>query len=76
MKEFVKWMNSTPKILKIIFALPGLDIIWSIYKLIKAIADNNVLEIVLAILLLFFGPTIMWILDLIWVVIYDRPFWF
>ncbi len=76
MKEFVKWMNSTPKILKIIFTLPGLDIIWSIYKLIKAIADNNALEIVLAILLLFFGPTIMWILDLIWVVIYDRPFWF
>ena len=65
MKEFIRAFDGLPFIVKIILALPFADIVWSIYRLIKSIDEHNDLGIVLAIVLLFFGPFFWWIIDMI-----------
>ena len=42
MKGFVKWMDDAPLWLKIVFALPVLDIIWAVYRIIKGAAYGNI----------------------------------
>ena len=38
--NFVKAMDNLPFILKLILALPGLDIVWGIYRLVKGVAKK------------------------------------
>lgn len=75
MKAYCKWMNGLPRIVKLIFCLPVLDILWAIYRIIGAIAHKNVLHLVLGILWIFFGGTVGWILDLIWILLFNKIFW-
>lgn len=75
MNEYIKFMDDLPMIAKILFALPVLDILWNVYRLIKSIRDNNTLGIVLAILLLVFS-TIVWLVDLITLAVYGKILWF
>ena len=75
MNEYIKFMDDLPMIAKILFALPFLDILWNVYRLIKSIRDNNTLGIVLAILLLVFS-TIVWLVDIITLAVYGKILWF
>ena len=38
--EFCNFLDNQSKVVKIIFALPFLDIIWSVYRLIKSLEKN------------------------------------
>ena len=38
---FISWVDGLPRIVKIIFALPILDIIWGVYRLIKAVITRR-----------------------------------
>ena len=71
MNSIVKSFDSLPKIVKIIFALPFLDIIWAIYRLIRSISKSNVLAILLSIVMLVLCPAIFWIVDLITIIVSD-----
>lgn len=75
MKNFVKAMNNLPLIVKILLALPGLDIIWNITRLIRSIIKNNVLGIVLAIILLLPGVAFMWLVDIITLCVTGNIWW-
>ena len=75
MKGLVKSFDELPKIVKVILALPFLDIIWAIYRLCRSIAKKSTLGIVLAILLLFLCPTVLWILDIITIALNDKVLW-
>ena len=75
MDELVKTIDSLPKLVKIILALPFLDIVWAVYRLCKSLSKNNALGIVLAILMLFFCPTILWIVDIITIAVMDNVIW-
>ncbi len=75
MKSFISAMDKLPKIVKIILALPFLDIIWVVYRLIKSISKKNTLGIVLAILLLIFGIPFLWLIDIITIIISDKVLW-
>lgn len=75
MKSFIKWMKEAPKLLKIIFALPFLDIVWNIYRLARSIDKNSVLGIVIAILLIVIGWSFLWILDLITIIVGNKVLW-
>jgi hypothetical protein len=68
-------MDKLPKIVKIILALPFLDIVWVVYRLIKSISKKNTLGIVLAILLLIFGIPFLWLIDIITIIISDKVLW-
>lgn len=76
MKEFTKAIEGLPFIVKLIFCIPALDIIWSIYKLLKGIESGDILKIVLGILTIVPGAAFMWLCDLIFLLLYGRPFWF
>ncbi len=75
MNSIVKSFDSLPKIVKIIFALPFLDIIWAIYRLIRSISKSNVLAILLSIVMLVLCPAIFWIVDLITIIVSDKVLW-
>jgi hypothetical protein len=66
MDSYIKWMDSLPLVLKIVFALPCLDILWAIYRIIKGVNAKDTVAIVIDILLLVFGSwSVMWIVDII-----------
>ena len=76
MKKFTQAMEKLPLIVKLILCIPLLDIVWSVWKLLKGIISGDVLKIILGILCIIPGAAIMWLLDIIWMLIYKRPFWF
>ena len=65
MKDFIKAMDDLPLILKIILALPALDIIWGIYRIVKGVAYKNVVTLIFGILWVIPGSVICWILDIV-----------
>ena len=76
MMKFVKWMDAQPRWLKIVFALPMIDIIWGVYRLLGAIAKKDWVRLALAIVWIIFAGWLGWILDLIWIIWKDHIFWF
>ena len=75
MKDLVKTFDNWPKLVKIILALPVLDIVWAIYRLCKSISKGNVLGIVLGIVLLLLCPTIFWVVDIITIILFNKVLW-
>ncbi|HHT81858.1 MAG TPA: hypothetical protein GX003_00255 [Acholeplasmataceae bacterium] len=73
---FVKWMDQAPKWLKVVLALPLLDIVWVIYRLIKSVNDKNTLGIIVAILLIVIGLPFLWLVDIITLLVLDKVLWF
>ncbi|MBO5285878.1 MAG: hypothetical protein J6B16_03160 [Clostridia bacterium] len=71
---FVAWMDNLPKILKIIFCIPFLDVIWSVYRIIKHVTQFNLIRLIISIIMVIGSFSIGWILDLIWVILFDKPF--
>ncbi len=75
MKQLIQAIDDLPLIVKIIFSLPCIAIIWSIYRLCRSIEAKNVLGIVLALVLIFAGPTFFWIIDIICVLLNGKIWW-
>lgn len=74
--DFIKWMDENPHWLKIVLCLGPLDILWGVYRIIKAVNANNSTHIVVAILFLIIGSPVIWIFDLIYVAMYKKIWWF
>lgn len=52
MNEFIRAMDGLPKLVKILLAIPCLDIIWVIYRLVKSINANDMIFLIVAVLLI------------------------
>ena len=76
MDSYISWMEKNPKWLKIVLCFWVLDWSWAIWRILKAVKSNNVLQLLLAVLWIIFGGTIGWILDIVCIVLNDYPFWF
>ena len=61
MKGLVKWFDNAPIWLKIILALPGLDIIWAVYRIVKGAAYGKIGLVIIGILWILLGWAILWI---------------
>lgn len=73
--EYVKWMEGQSKIVKILLALPFLDLTWAIYRLVKAILAKDTMSIVVAIIIIVLAPYFWWIIDLVFIIMKDNvPF--
>lgn len=58
MKEYVKFMDGLPLVLKVIFALPGLDgLFYGIYRIAKG-------RLIVGIIWIFLGIFILWVIDI------------
>ena len=75
MSSFVKAMDSMPMIVKIILALPVLDIIWNIYRVVRSAAKKSVLGIILGVVLIIVGIPFMWLVDIISIIICNKVLW-
>lgn len=75
MSGLVKSFDSLPKIVKVILALPVLDIVWAIYRLCRSISKKSTLGIVLAIIMLFVCPALFWLVDIITILLVDKVLW-
>ena len=76
MDAFIKWMDSRSRIVKILFCLPFVDIIWAVYRIILAIKKNDILWLVLGIIWIIVGGFIGWVLDLVCIILFNHIFWF
>ena len=75
MKDMINAFDDLPQWLKIVLALPGLDIVWAVYRLCRSIDKQNVLGIVLGVLMILICPIIMWLVDIITLVVYNKVLW-
>ncbi len=65
---FVKAVDGLPWIIKLILALPGIDVVYGIYRLVKGLAKNDLVLIVAGLVWIFAGWAILWIVDIITVI--------
>ena len=70
---FVKWLDDAPLWLKIVFALPGIAIVWAIYRLVKGACTGKVAILVGGIAWLLLGWAILWLIDIISIAVYKKP---
>ncbi len=66
MKELIKAIDELPLIVKIILAIPALDIVWGIYRICRSLDANNTTALLVSIILLF--VPFMWIVDILMVI--------
>lgn len=76
MQKFIDWMDSRSRLVKILFCLPIIAILWGVYRILGAIAKKDWVRLVLAIVWVIFAGFVGWILDLIWMILFNRIFWF
>ena len=76
LQELIKSFDNLPQIVKIILALPALDIVWVIYRIIKSVNDNNMLGIILGVVMIFVGVPFLWLIDLICIIMKNTVWWF
>lgn len=63
MKDLIKAIDELPLLIKVILAIPALDIVWGIYRICRSVDKNNTAGIIVAIILLF--VPIMWLIDIL-----------
>ena len=69
----IKWFESAPVWLKIIFALPGLDIIWAVFRIVKGAVKGKLSILLAGIAWLLLGWAILWIIDIVSIIIKKHP---
>jgi hypothetical protein len=72
MNEVIKFFDNASKLVKLILALPGLDIFWVVYRICKSLDKGNNLGLILGIVLLIVGIPFLWLLDIIMILL-DKP---
>ena len=75
MKEAIKFFDDLPWIVKLILCIPALDILWTVYRLLKSLEAKNTVAIVVSVILIFFAPFV-WLVDLICVILNKQVWWF
>ena len=73
MKDLIKLVDDLPWIVKIILALPGLDIVWAIYRIIKGYVKKDGVLLIIGVIWVLLGWAITWIFDLVTTILYKHP---
>ena len=76
MKKLIKWFDDAPLLIKIILALPALDIIWVVYRICRSFLKGNMLGVVLGVILVIVGLPWLWLVDIITLLLTGRVIWF
>lgn len=75
MKNYIKSLDHCSKLVKIIFALPFLDIIWAIYRICKSAVKKNTLGVIIAVIMIFVCAVAFWIIDIITIILSGKVLW-
>ena len=72
--ELIKAFDELPLIAKIIFALPVLNIVWAIYRIVKGIDKKDNFLLIVGIIWVIGAISIAWLIDLVTVILNkDNP---
>ncbi len=69
MKNFIKAMDELPFILKLILCIPALDIIWAVYRIVKGVVKESLVQLIVGILWIVPGAAFLWLVDIICVIL-------
>lgn len=75
MKGFVNAFDGFSKVVKVLLALPFLDILWVVYRLCKSADNKNTLGVVLAVVMLIVGIPFLWLVDMVTILLNDKVLW-
>ena len=75
MKSIIKTMDKLPKLIKLILAIPALDVIWMLYRICRSLDKNNIVGVILGIVLIFVGLPFMWLIDILCILFKDKVWW-
>ncbi len=75
MKDIVKTFDNLPLLIKLILALPALDIVWNIIRVCRSLAKNNNVNAIIAVILIIVGIPFMWLVDIICIVLNGKIWW-
>lgn len=75
MSAVVSAFDGLPQVVKIILAIPFLDILWVVYRICKSVAEKKVLFILLGIILLIVGIPFLWLIDIITLIVQNKVLW-
>lgn len=75
MKDFIKAMDNLPLFMKIIIALPMIDIVWVIYRIVKSASNNSIFGVVLGVIFIIIGIPFLWLIDIISLIIFNKVLW-
>ncbi|MGM9680883.1 MAG: hypothetical protein ACI3XR_05205 [Eubacteriales bacterium] len=67
-KKLIEAIDKLPTIAKLILCIPAVDIIWSIYRLLRSVVANNLVGIIVSAILILCAP-FMWLIDLICIIL-------
>lgn len=76
LRELIRSFDALPKLVKLILAIPALDIIWVVYRILRSLSENNALGIILGVILLFVGLPFLWLIDMICIIVNNNVWWF
>lgn len=68
-------MEDLPLWLKVVLALPALDIVWAVYRIIKSALKNNVVGILIGVLFIVLGLFPVAIFDIVYLILYKKNVW-
>ena len=68
-------MEDLPLWLKVVLALPVLDIVWAVYRIIKSALKNNVVGILIGVLFIVLGLFPVAIFDIVYLILYKKNVW-
>ncbi len=75
MKGLIKAIDGLPTLLKIILALPALDIVWNVYRVACSLSKGNLIGVVLGVVLIIVGIPFMWLVDIVTLLLTGRILW-
>lgn len=68
LKSLLKAMEELPWIVKLILCIPALNIVWSVYRIVKGIVYKDVVTLIIGIIWIIGAFSIGWLIDLICVI--------
>lgn len=74
--SLIKSFDDLPQVIKLILAVPALDIVWVIYRILRSVNENNALGIIVGGILLFVGVPFLWLVDIICILTKNTVWWF
>jgi len=75
MKSFIVAMEKLPLIVKVILAIPMLDIVWVVYRIVRSVDKQSTFGILLGVLLLIIGIPFLWLIDIITILVTGNVWW-
>lgn len=75
MKSLIIEMEKLPLWLKVVLALPMLDIIWVIYRIIRSLDKKSYFGVILGIVMVIIGIPFLWLVDIICILCLGHVYW-